>query len=488
MKNIYLRIFSLLILCFLNGCGGGGGGGGSSNVAGASASLTAPPLFANAPILSPDLKSKYDLLCGSLANMQNIIPIDLNKDGKLDLLMNIWCGSTPGLTNDKPVPNTIIALIQGENFTFQDKTEQIFGKSLIDIGGVGIRYVKYDFNGDGYDDIVFAVNMEDGRKGSTTLVPCATIMSDGRGGYKAEKIGSNEFSQGLTLKDNEFGGKDVVLMPSNEVLRYANGWNIVDKYDWIGWVQTIFEPRTTSNLASEIAYAQGAASTDYNYYKLNNSIWENRGSYSLPGKYVPFISYTGDLGQTKMFNMDGKDYVIGGFVESCLFKRNSVSNYEMIGLIVGNEIVGNYNGGILYENASYPVMSKFISLGLDNNNVFGRLPIVVNNELQGISPHRMNCEDLNSDGYDDIVIYRWRGGEKPIIYLNNKNGGFNRVKDTNFPIYTTVEAGQLYVDIDGDGIRDLIYYPILQNYRGNVNYGRLIIYKGNRQINSADSY
>ena len=27
MKNIYLRVFSLLILCFLNGCGGGGGGG-----------------------------------------------------------------------------------------------------------------------------------------------------------------------------------------------------------------------------------------------------------------------------------------------------------------------------------------------------------------------------------------------------------------------------------------------------------------------------
>ena len=41
-----------------------------------------PPLFASAPILLPDLRAKYDMLCGSAVNVQNSIAVDLNNDGK----------------------------------------------------------------------------------------------------------------------------------------------------------------------------------------------------------------------------------------------------------------------------------------------------------------------------------------------------------------------------------------------------------------------
>jgi hypothetical protein len=69
------------------------------------------------PLVSPagewlvSLKDKYSSLCGESAGMQNAIPVDLNRDGKKYLLLNLWCPS-PAQPIYAPTKNLLIALIQ----------------------------------------------------------------------------------------------------------------------------------------------------------------------------------------------------------------------------------------------------------------------------------------------------------------------------------------------------------------------------------------
>lgn len=420
--------------------------------------------------------------------MQHVIPIDLNGDGRLDLLMNLWCASQAGQPNNGPVVNSVVALIQTGPLIFEDQTREIFGTESVNLGGVGIRYVKYDFNGDGLDDIVFAVNMEDHRLGSNTLVQNTALMSSGKGRYILERIGSPAFSQGLTLKDNDVGTKDVVLMPANEALRYENGWNIVERFDWIGWVETLFTPRSAPGRGSTLAFAQGTASTDYFVYGSNEGRWQLVGEETMSGRYVPFKSYTGDVGQTKLFSIDGRDYAIGGFLESRLFRKTRSGAYDMLTILVGKEIVGGYQGGMLDENAGYPDMTQMVLLGIDEKGVFGRLPLTVIDEVKGISPHRMITGDLDGDGFDDAIIYRWRKDERPLIYLNDGFGNLRRVADRHIPslsVNGNGHAGQLYADLDGDGIPDLLYYPIAGAW-SDFSSVRLQVFKGLRSLRTSD--
>lgn len=466
---------------WLVGCGGGDGSGTASPAALA-------PVFPDAPSALPDLRATYLRTCGAEANIQHAIPLDLDGDGRLDLLLNLWCPSPTGQPNAGPVPNTLIALVQTGPMRFEDRTAAIFGADTVDIGGVGIRYVLHDFNADGLQDVVFAVNMEDHRIASNTLVQNTAIMSQSKGRYAVERIGTPAFSQGLTLKDNDQGGKDVVLMPSNEVMRYDGQWRRVTQFDWIGWVETLFLPRPGPGKGSETAFAQGTASTDYIHYALKDGVWTRSGDYTMDGRFVPFRAYTGDIGQTKLFTVDGRDYVIGGFVESNLFRRTPASTPEMLSILVGREIVGGYKGGLLDENAGYPEMSRLMLFGLDGGGRFGRTPLTIENEVQGISPHRMVCDDLNGDGADDVIIYRWRPGEPPLVYLNDGTGRLRRVADARFPVLTHAgnrHAGQLYVDLDGDGVRDLLYYPIYGAWSDFTSV-RLQVFKGGRPLNAAD--
>lgn len=117
--NITNSFLAFSIAVILAACGGGGASPVQEITVVPVVPVVVTPvaLFATTPQLLPDLKAKYDALCGNQVSVQNAIPANLtgHKDGKKDLIFNLWCGQVPGTVTTAPTVNGVVALIQQDD-------------------------------------------------------------------------------------------------------------------------------------------------------------------------------------------------------------------------------------------------------------------------------------------------------------------------------------------------------------------------------------
>lgn len=484
-------ISACIATLFLYGCGGGGGAAVTSPIADV-------PLFASTPTLLPDLRSKYDSLCGDRVNVQNAVAIDLNRDGRQDLVFNLWCGvAQNGTPYTGSVPNTLVAFTQNADGSWTDSTATVFGSNTVDLGGVGIRAVVSDLNNDGYQDIVFAVNREDGRSSTDNnntnqKAQNAVVLSQGNGTYRVSNIGQVAWNYGILLKDNEQGRQDIVSVPfgPQETYRFTgNSWSLLNGYDWVTESHSLFFKNSTG--ANKAVVPASYPNIGLELWTANNGSW-SRSDTQLFGavSMVNWISWQGNTGSNRLLSLDGKRYVSPSISNSCELKINPSASPMAVTVFSGLEVNetsyasstdsarNQFNEGGGYFNTVVRL------IGYDTaNNRLSRINFTIAGEKTDVSDYRMTCEDVNRDGYDDIVITDWRSGTKPIIYINNKQGGFAAVKDSSYPTPNSGYNVNLYVDIDGDGIRDLVHWPIAGTGNTKVQFQ---IFKGRRFITTAD--
>lgn len=495
----------LSVVVILAGCGGGSSSDNSTpNInqspttttqINAAIDLDTGPLFESTPILLPDLKEKYDLLCGSQVNVQNAIAIDLNNDGKKDLVFNLWCRQ-PNVISYNPTINTVVALIQLPNGTFVDKTKDIFGSTIIDIGGVGYGYITADFNNDGYSDIVFAVSREDGRaneggESKNMMSQTVSLMSDGNGHYTQNRFGAVKWGDDVKLFKDSSGKNMALILPagysSPEIWSYNGTWNQITNYDWMQKRAVYFG--VSSTFINNHILQWNNKGDGLEIWKYMNGIWNRILEYPYMPARIALMkdTPTSPIYQVHVLTVDGTDYIDdGGLYEGCALKRTLTGPTEIVYTFLGTSIPNGYTGQVLIKPENWmdslPTL-KLIAMGVttENSNI---TPITLNTDKLDASFYHMECGDVNGDGLDDIFI---RTTGTPILYINDGKGNFKKVMSNLMPAAIR-GASHIYVDIDGDGVKDMLFFPIdrWQFDLGNYNTVQYKLYKGKRNVKSSE--
>ena len=509
--KLFNSILVITIVLIVNACGGGGDSSTKSTNSNTADSLStntyvAAKLFDSNITFLPDLKAKYDALCGRSVLAQQIIPVDLNNDGRMDIVVAVFCAQTQfGLNVDVPVKNSVFALLQNQDGSFTEATAQVFGSNFPDLGGVPIFSSSYDFNKDGYTDIVFAINREDGRIGSGSMdnfkSPQMSLMSNGNGTYRLVPVSIPRYGYRTTLRTNELNGKDVIFstFSANAAYRWLNNqWQEVTGFDWVD--NPIFL-KANPDIAIQ---ASPRDSLGVDLWSFKNSKWSKVSGFSFAGstQWVNSVGWSGGAGKVPVITIGGEDYMTPGIGAVCEIKIENST--KIVAFMSGTVIVGGYKGGTLYEGTDpvykYKNVNKLLTFDV-NGLIVEKNALEIDLSTEGnIAFYELKCEDFNNDGNLDIQVVSplgWNGTPQlaPIILLGNSSFTFSKLKREIFPIAPNGTA-PMYVDLTGDNIKDLLYWP-LTGYTGDDSSNgidavikstsvKYKLYKGLRNINSSD--
>ena len=477
-------------LCFLSAlaltaCGGSGGSNTqSSSISSTPASATAvqePVYFREVKNALPSLDIYYQKTCGSAANSFLVPPIDVNKDGRKDFFIVLWCQSETGALVTGPVKNTVVALIQNNDGTYRLGNQEVFGKDYVEITGslgeladIGIA----DFNNDGKEDIAFSPSLEDGRKlvlfsdgthsWQTTPV---VFLSQPNGGYIVDTVGAKGTYESLAIIKSANGDKFV-----------SGGYIWSYKTDkWVGELITYKLDRTSIFYDNNVTMAVTGGS------KFGWQIGTIQSQNFVQSDYLhisdsKLVEVFGDTtrGNTLeyLISVDGVDYVAPAYNSICTIPSSNSSEFTVVAEFQGIKLTEKYTGQKLewttpgkngnVDNANY--RTKLMAFKISGNKVSKVDVPAFNKDI--VNGLHIACMDVNNDKQQDVVLYRWgHNQEKPYVYLNN-NGNFTEVSLSKLPDISTAYHGHtmMFSDMNNDGKSEIIYAPGLgykKDYAGN---------------------
>lgn len=447
--------------------------------------------FEPVPDAFPDLNSYYEELSENV--ISNVLTkVDLNKDGKTDLVFHLWHFRTEdevlSLPIDAPVPNRLVALVSKDNGILKDQTIEIFGTSEVDLaGGASSVSVTEDLNLDGYPDWLYAMQREDGRpmgEGGFYPTQSVAVLSGENGTYHIVPFGDYGANYSIEVLPM-YSGKNHILLGNQEYL-FSNG--------------TFIKITTSPN---------------YNNIRLIYNSEYN----IIPNSLLVSISHPSYLEQLKLFKRTEYQQ---NWVEEAVFSFTDFREVELIQNrfggtdtiaiplinINGYEVIAGYFGESvalhLYPNtAPIPIVkygASYIEGGVEEGQTLIPAELekpcialmafeskdgvlheknIISDPLGFYESHTLDALDVNNDEYEDLITYPFGYDAKPKVFLNNHEGKLellngNRFPDNNFEIYGYTST---FADIDGDGIYDLVIW----NGNGTGSH-QFLLYKGRRNL------
>lgn len=431
-----------------------------------------------------------------------MLPIDLNLDSYNDLIVHYWCGpKTRGLYKDSPTPDAIVAFINNRNNTFSIANNEVFGQKKLSLEAASRKVVKADFNGDGYLDILFALNREDGRAqsgdeaASSNEAPQSIILSNGNGTYSIADLGFNEWAHAVDTPLLPSGKFDAVIsgFRSSTVtgLRYdGQSFQLINDYanpggptNRFGASTLRFFPEYATGLGSTLAISDSGdcgIQVNLSSFSKESGEWLFTDKTDFNCRNIPnsYESYTGELGDLPLVTINGQDYTGGGFgnEESCALKLSPGDAPVAIVQFSAQPIEGNYIDGVVYKQAELPIQNRLNVFEVSNLGLALKADVIINEDVD--ARYRLDaCRDINNDGYDDIVLLQnsGSGGEqtntrdKPIVFLNDKQNHLVRYDLDGIPQIDSAnnfnyEIHGFLADLNGDLIEDLIYFRSSRSY------------------------
>lgn len=466
---------ALLCSLFLIGCGGGGSSAEPLPPIVSQTQPVPPSLFNTDPIVLSDPQTYYTYICAS-PTLSKVIPIDINLDKFDDFIIHYWCGQDEfGNSVRGETKNIIVAFVSDGAGGYQVDNYNVFGESYPSLGGASRKYKIFDINGDGKDDIAWAMNNEDGRSAyswedqlSNGSQP--TVLLSTETGFTIERMGQEDWGHAVSITSTG----DVIFAGFNlgtQAFRY-NGT------DWLDVTSEYPNVSPAAHLINGnfIANAE-RRSEDFGFYitsKVDN-VWTRLDEFMITKEFdVQWESWnnngTGNYDPYPVTELYGKKY-FGGMLDSmCKMNEKLVVKINSAELKDGTEPVeGQY-----YQETDTQPVNMFMFFKLVDNKIVQQNSIIDVEDI-AVNFNDWTCNDINHDGKGDIVasafselwnMERYKGG-KPIVYLSgpeaSDHSGYGLVNTNtdDWPAYSTEKdtAGFMH-DIDNNGTVDLIIHTL----------------------------
>lgn len=493
-----------LISALLISCGGGGGGSSSA----------APT---TTPTVTPSTSSFFTLVPNSVtinsAGTDEIsivnVPIDINKDGFDDLVMQFSnTQKIGGQTVNTPCTNRLVVLINQGNNTFLDKTATYINGAA-DLGGCARKARVADFNGDGRLDIVYAMNQEDGRDINNLpnlTAQVAALISTGSS-YRVSKFGTANFYHsagfGYNATGNPFlvsGGYFNVNNPTQS-FTYDQSNNLTTETGVLPAISPWsfeFIPTGATNESTLLIQPMADTSLPLNSFTFSGYQKGIGGAWSALSNYTPFanapgtVSFSPYYSQTyatpqNVVSMNGLYYLSGsggGIPESCKLKLTPNSSVMTIFTLAAN-MIPNYTPNITMDQARLIEVNKFIGIGISGNTLSPINLNIDNEQYQYVNSNFFDCVDINNDGYTDLIRYPYNSNGMPYVYLNTKSNSFAYLGQSQFPTLPTTitncgaKQSSMLHDFNRDGIPDLFVWT---SNGKNCSSNSYTFYNGNKLL------
>ena len=429
--------------------------------------------------------------------------VDINLDSYNDLIVHYWCGPKEfGVYIDTPVPDAVVAFKNNGDETFTIANSEVFGQEVLSFGAASRKVVEADFNGDGYLDILYALNKEDGRSqagdaaGASNEAPQSILLSNGDGTYAPADLGYSEWVHAVDAAQLPSGNLDAVISgfrsPDVRGFRYeGQAFQSVTDYSSPGGpvnrfgASTLkFLPEYTIGSGSTLAVSDSgdcAIQVNLSSFSKASGEWLFSDKTDFFCRSVPnaYENYTGAVGDLPLVTIDGQDYTGGGFGndESCTLELSPGDRPVAVVKYSAQPIPGNYVEGVVYKQEELTSENKINIFEVSDSGLTLKTGVIEGHDVDTRFTFSA-CRDINNDGYDDLVLLQnaGSGGEstntrnKPIIYLNDQENHLVKMDLEGIPEIPVGDNNFDYLihgflaDMNGDSIEDLVYYRASRSF------------------------
>ncbi|MDA7829890.1 VCBS repeat-containing protein [Gammaproteobacteria bacterium] len=430
-------------------------------------------------------------------------PVDINLDSYNDLIVHYWCGPKEfGVYIDTPVPDAVVAFKNNGDETFTIANSEVFGQEALSFGAASRKVIEADFNGDGYLDILYALNKEDGRAqagdagGASNESPQNILLSNGDGTYALADLGFSEWVHAVDAAQLPSGNFDAVISgfrsPDVRGFRYeGQAFQSVTDYSSPGGpvnrfgASTLkFLPEYTIGSGSTLAISDsGDCGIQVNLSSFSKAsgewLFSDKTDFNCRTIQNAYESYTGEVGDLPLVTIDGQDYTGGGFGndESCALELSPGDRPVAVVKYSAQPIAGNYEEGVVYKQGELTVENKINIFEVSDSGLALKTGVIEGHDVSTLFTFGA-CRDVNNDGYDDLVLLQNAGGggeatntrNKPIVYLNDKENHLVKMDLEGIPEIPVGDNNFDYLihgflaDMNGDSIEDLVYYRAARSF------------------------
>ena len=480
----------LVFLCasaLLAGCGGDGIAT-SQEPASVSHTSDGPEAF-SLIIDSPEAYFQHQCLDPS---MQAVIPVNLNNDEYQDFIVHYWCDLEDwGEEVWTPTPDALVSHVSNGDGTYRTANQEVFGESLVALGGASRKYARGDINGDGIDDFVFAMNQEDGRLGipaEMNATQPGLLISDGIGKYRVERIGVPDWGHSAGIVSNQDGTRQVVFSGYVEGTQ-AFEWSeqgfvdVSEQYPdsgaWANAFTAIDRDGVTEYIAASYTEfdEQGGARHGIRLYVRDHGVWAPTSQYLIGKQFdVDWITWSYGTEKIAVIEVAGRQYFRGSYFTMCDVEHPNRDGNSLIAaqlntarLVSGETIEA---GNVYREDETDPVNFLMFFEYQADQLVLIDSPIL--NEVTNANYNELSCKDVTNNGLTDIVVSpftrpwlddRIEAAGKPIIYANSGSGTFEKLDTSAVPGHSSKGFTQGFLsDVNGDGVQDFVLFGAKVSY------------------------